>query len=142
MGLGLRLTLIILIGAATVPYDMLVIATGATHSYFGHDEWAAVASGLKRIEDATRIRRSILLAFEQAELTDDTPERARLLTFVIVGAGATGVEMAGAIAEIARFTIARDFRRIDHQRPGERAAGLSLSGRACHRPRAATSGRG
>src|SRR5437667_10934721 len=88
------------IGAATVPYDMLVIATGATHSYFGHDEWAAVASGLKRIEDATRIRRSILLAFEQAELTDDTPERARLLTFVIVGAGATGVEMAGAIAEI------------------------------------------
>jgi NADH:ubiquinone reductase (H+-translocating) len=96
-----------------LPYDTLVIATGATHSYFGHDEWAALAPGLKRIEDATRIRRSILLAFEQAELTDDEAERQRLLTFVIVGAGATGVEMAGAIAEIARHTVAKDFRRID-----------------------------
>jgi len=90
-----------------------VVATGATHSYFGHDEWAEFAPGLKRIEDATRIRRSILLAFERAELTEDVTERARQLTFVIIGAGATGVEMAGAIAEIARYTIAMDFRRID-----------------------------
>ena len=97
----------------TVPYDYLVLATGATHSYFGHDEWAAVAPGLKRIEDATRIRRQILIAFERAELMDDGPERRRLLTFVIVGGGATGVEMAGAIAEVARQTLAMDFRRID-----------------------------
>src|SRR5215468_9643397 len=96
-----------------VPYDYLVIATGAMHSYFGHDDWAAFAPGLKRIEDATRIRRSILLAFEQAELADNGAERQRLLTFVIVGGGATGVEMAGAIAEIARQTLANDFRRID-----------------------------
>jgi NADH dehydrogenase len=96
-----------------IPYDHLIVATGATHSYFGHDEWAEVAPGLKRIEDATRIRRSILLAFEQAEVSHDEAERRRLLTFVIVGGGATGVEMAGAIAEIARHTIADDFRRID-----------------------------
>ena len=96
-----------------VPYDMLVIATGATHSYFGHDDWAAYAPGLKRIEDATRIRRSILIAFEQAELMTDPAEQRRLLTFAIVGGGATGVEMAGAIAEIARQTLAMDFRRID-----------------------------
>jgi NADH dehydrogenase len=97
----------------SVPYDYLVLATGATHSYFGHDEWAEVAPGLKRIEDATRIRRRILIAFERAELAGDEAERRRLLTFVIVGAGATGVEMAGAIAEVARQTLAMDFRRID-----------------------------
>jgi len=96
-----------------VSYDYLVIATGATHAYFGHDEWADYAPGLKRIEDATRIRRSILIAFEQAELISDADERRRLLTFVIVGGGATGVEMAGAIAEVARQTLAADFRRID-----------------------------
>jgi NADH dehydrogenase len=96
-----------------LPYDFLVIATGAMHSYFGHDEWAPVAPGLKRIEDATRIRRSILMAFEQAEIVADPDEQKRLLTFVIVGGGATGVEMAGAIAEIARQTLAADFRRID-----------------------------
>jgi NADH:ubiquinone reductase (H+-translocating) len=96
-----------------VSYDYLVIATGATHAYFGHDEWAAFAPGLKRIEDATRIRRSILIAFERAELITDADERRRLLTFVIVGGGATGVEMAGAIAEVARQTLAADFRRID-----------------------------
>ena len=96
-----------------VAYDYLVIATGATHAYFGHDEWAAFAPGLKRIEDATRIRRSILIAFEQAELITDADERRRLLTFIIVGGGATGVEMAGAIAEVARQTLAADFRRID-----------------------------
>ena len=100
-------------GAGPISYDYLVIATGATHSYFGHDDWADFAPGLKRIEDATRIRRSILLAFEQAELARDEAERQRLLTFVIVGGGATGVEMAGAIAEIARQTLAKDFRRID-----------------------------
>ena len=96
-----------------VTYDYLVIATGAMHSYFGHDEWADYAPGLKRIEDATRIRRSILIAFEQAELTTDAAAQRRLLTFVIVGGGATGVEMAGAIAEIARQTLAADFRHID-----------------------------
>jgi NADH:ubiquinone reductase (H+-translocating) len=99
--------------AAEIPYDYLVLATGAAHSYFGHDEWADAAPGLKRIEDATRIRRRILLAFERAELAHDEAERRRLLTFVIVGAGATGVEMAGAIAEVARQTLAMDFRRID-----------------------------
>ena len=96
-----------------LPYDFLVIATGAMHSYFGHDEWAPVAPGLKRIEDATRIRRSILIAFERAEIMSDPDEQKRLLTFVIVGGGATGVEMAGAIAEIARQTLSADFRRID-----------------------------
>jgi NADH dehydrogenase len=99
--------------AGPISYDYLVIATGATHSYFGHDDWAKFAPGLKRIEDATRIRRSILLAFEQAELAGNDAQRQRLLTFVIVGGGATGVEMAGAIAEIARETLANDFRRID-----------------------------
>jgi NADH:ubiquinone reductase (H+-translocating) len=99
--------------SGAITYDQLIVATGATHSYFGHDEWAAVAPGLKHIEDATRIRRSILLAFEQAEVISDEAERRRLLTFVIVGGGATGVEMAGAIAEIARLTVANDFRRID-----------------------------
>jgi NADH dehydrogenase len=96
-----------------LPYDYLVIATGAMHSYFGRADWAPFAPGLKRIEDATRIRRSILIAFEQAEIVADWAEQRRLLTFVIVGGGATGVEMAGAIAEIARQTLAADFRRID-----------------------------
>ncbi|MDB5595149.1 MAG: dehydrogenase protein [Hyphomicrobiales bacterium] len=100
-------------GGKVIPYDYLVVATGATHSYFGHDDWAAVAPGLKRIEDATRIRRNILLAFERAELTDDLDERGRLLNFVVVGGGATGVELAGAISEVARQTLARDFRRVD-----------------------------
>jgi NADH dehydrogenase len=104
---------VLLNGADPVAYDILVIATGATHSYFGHDDWAEFAPGLKRIVDATRIRRNILLAFERAELAHDEAERNRLLTFAIVGGGATGVEMAGAIAEIARLSLARDFRRID-----------------------------
>ena len=99
-----------------VPYDYLVIAAGAQHSYFSHDEWAAYAPGLKRIEDATTIRRKILTAFERAELTQDNNEQQRLLTFVIVGGGATGVEMAGAIADVARQTLAADFRRIDPRR--------------------------
>ncbi len=96
-----------------VAYDYLLLATGATHSYFGHDDWAPFAPGLKRIEDATRIRRSVLIAFERAELMRDPADQERLLTFVIVGGGATGVEMAGAVAEVARQTLAMDFRRID-----------------------------
>jgi NADH dehydrogenase len=99
--------------AGPFSFDFLVIATGARNSYFGHDRWAELALGLKRIEDATRIRRSILSAFEEAELARDDAERTRLLTFVIIGGGPTGVEMAGAIAEVARQTLARDFRRID-----------------------------
>ncbi len=98
---------------AQVGFDFLVIATGATHSYFGRDEWEAFAPGLKRIEDATRIRRRILSAFERAEIAGDQSGSRQLLTFVIVGGGPTGVELAGAIAEVARQTLARDFRRID-----------------------------
>jgi len=99
--------------AGSFDFDYLVIATGATHSYFGHAEWAAFAPGLKRIEDATAVRRSILSAFERAEIADDETQNRRLLTFVIVGGGPTGVELAGAIAEVARQTLARDFRRIN-----------------------------
>jgi NADH dehydrogenase len=100
-------------GSMTAPYDYLVLATGATHSYFGHPEWASVAPGLKQIEDATAIRRKVLLAFEHAELTDDYDEQRRLLTFVVVGGGPTGVEMAGAIAEVAHHALPAEFRRID-----------------------------
>jgi NADH dehydrogenase len=96
----------------SVAYDELVIATGATESYFGHDEWARVAAGLKTLDDALLIRRRILLAFERAEVESDAAERDRLLTFVIVGAGPTGVELAGAIAELARRALTRDFRAI------------------------------
>lgn len=95
-----------------LPYDFLLLATGATHSYFGHPEWALHAPGLKTIEDATEIRRRVLLAFELAENSSDAAERARLLTFVVVGGGPTGVELAGAISELAAFSLARDFRRI------------------------------
>jgi NADH:quinone reductase (non-electrogenic) len=97
-------------------YDYLVLATGATHSYFGHDDWEAYAPGLKHIADATEIRRRFLIAFERAEVIEDDAERQRLLTFVIVGGGATGVEMAGAIAEVARRTLRHDFREIDPRR--------------------------
>jgi NADH:ubiquinone reductase (H+-translocating) len=96
-----------------LPYDYLLLATGSTHSYFGHDDWAPFAPGLKHIADATEIRRRFLLAFERAEVVEDEAARARLLTFVIVGGGATGVEMAGATAEVARRTLQHDFRRID-----------------------------
>jgi NADH dehydrogenase len=96
-----------------VPYDHLIVATGARHAYFGHEEWAAVAPGLKKIDDATRVRRKILIALERAEDEDDPAERRRLMTFVVVGAGPTGVEMAGAIAELAKVALAMDFRAID-----------------------------
>jgi NADH:ubiquinone reductase (H+-translocating) len=93
-------------------YDFLVVATGATHSYFGRDEWAPLAPGLKTVEDALEIRRRILLAFERAEREPDPAAREALLTFVIVGAGPTGVELAGALSEIARHTLTADFRHI------------------------------
>jgi len=96
-----------------IPYDYLIVATGATHSYFGRDEWAPFAPGLKTIDDALEIRRRILLAFEAAERETDRDRRAAWLTFVIVGGGPTGVELAGAIAEIARRILREDFRRID-----------------------------
>ena len=98
-----------------VGYDHLILATGARHAYFGHDEWEAHAQGIKKIEDATNLRRKILLAFEQAEIERDPDERRRLLTFVVVGGGATGVEIAGAVAELARKALAADFRNIDPQ---------------------------
>ena len=95
------------------PYDFLVLATGSDNFYFGHDDWEPNAPGLKRIIDATEIRKRILVAFERAEITDEAAEQRRLLNFVIVGGGPTGVEMAGSIAELARVTLAKDFRRID-----------------------------
>jgi NADH dehydrogenase len=100
----------------TLPYDTLVLATGARHAYFGHDEWEPFAPGLKTLEDATTLRRRILVAFERAERESDPEKRAALLTFVIVGAGPTGVELAGTIAELAQDTLPPDFRNIDtHQ---------------------------
>ena len=101
---------------ATASYDYLVVATGAHHSYFGHDEWEPLAPGLKSLEDALEIRRRVLLAFERAERETDPVRRHAYLTFVIVGGGPTGVEMAGAVAEIRRYALRRDFRHID---PGE-----------------------
>jgi len=98
---------------ARVPFDFLIVATGARHAYFGREEWAAVAPGLKKIEEATEMRKRILHAFEKAEVSATSSSRRGLLTFVIVGAGPTGVEMAGAIAELARKTLVRDFRNID-----------------------------
>lgn len=94
-------------------FDFLIVATGARHGYFGHDEWERYAPGLKTLEDAIEIRRRILLAFERAEMSLDTSERNRLLTFVIVGGGPTGVELAGTLSELARKALAADFRHID-----------------------------
>lgn len=102
-------------GSSTA-YDYLVVATGAHHSYFGHDEWERLAPGLKSLEDASEIRQRVLLAFERAERESDPVRRHAYLTFVVVGGGATGVEMAGAVAELRRFALRRDFRHID---PGE-----------------------
>ena len=104
---------ILLSDGTRMAYDYLIVATGATHAYFGHPEWEPIAPGLKTVEDATEIRRRFLLAFEAAEQEADDAARRALLTFVIVGAGPTGVEMSGAMAEIARKSMVRDFRHID-----------------------------
>jgi NADH dehydrogenase len=103
----------VVLDQGTLRYDYLIVGTGATHSYFGHPEWSALAPGLKSIEDAVEIRRRVLLAFELAEREEDPTERERWTTFVVVGAGPTGVELAGALAEISHTTLASDFRRID-----------------------------
>ncbi len=99
--------------AETIAYDYLLLAAGVRHAYFGHDEWEGNAPGLKSIDDALEIRRRVLIAFENAETMSDPKERDALLTFVIVGGGPTGVELAGALAELSRHTVARDFRVID-----------------------------
>jgi NADH:ubiquinone reductase (H+-translocating) len=104
---------VLLEDGGAISYDTLVLATGARHAYFGHDEWEPFAPGLKTLEDATTLRRRILVAFERAERETDADKRAALLTFVIVGAGPTGVEMAGTIADMARDTLPPDFRNID-----------------------------
>ncbi len=103
----------VLIDGSSINYDYLIVATGARHSYFGHEEWEILAPGLKSIEDALEIRRRILLAFEGAEREPDPDQRKTLLTFVVVGGGPTGVEVAGALAEIRRYALRRDFRHID-----------------------------
>ena len=99
-----------------IPYDYLIVATGSRHAYFGHNEWEPYAPGLKAIEDASEIRRRFLLAFENAEKTDDEKEREELLTFVIVGGGPTGVELAGALPYIAKKALAPEFRKVDTRR--------------------------
>jgi NADH dehydrogenase len=103
------------VGEVAFEYDYLVVASGATHAYFGHDEWAEHVLGLKSLDDALAIRARILTAFERAELETDPQRRDAWLTFVIIGAGATGVELAGSLAEIARHTLAPEFRRSDPQ---------------------------
>ena len=103
----------VVLAEGRLPYDSLILAAGANHAYFGHDEWEPFAPGLKTLEEALDIRRRILLSFEEAERETDPARRRALMTFVVVGGGPTGVEMAGAIAEIARFSLARDFRHID-----------------------------
>ncbi len=105
----------VLVEDLPLAYDYLVLATGARHSYFGRDDWEGTAPGLKKIADATHIRERVLLAFERAEVTEDADERRRLLTFAVVGGGPTGVEMAGAVAELARTALAADFRRVNPQ---------------------------
>jgi len=107
---------VLLEDGAKVPYDSLVLATGARHAYFGHDDWMPYAPGLKTLEDATMIRRRILLAFEHAERETDPVRQAALLTFVVIGGGPTGVELAGTIAEMAHVTLPPDFRHIDTRR--------------------------
>jgi NADH dehydrogenase len=116
LGVDLDARRIRLDGGGVLPYDHLVIATGATHAYFGHPEWAQFAPGLKTVEDALEIRRRILVAFERAERETDATRQRAWLTFVVVGGGPTGVELAGAVAEIARHTLASEFRHIDPHR--------------------------
>ena len=123
VGIDVERREITLADGGPIPYDTLVVATGARFSYFGHDEWAPFAPGLKSIDDATEIRRRILIAFEAAEREADPERRAEWMRFVIVGGGPTGVELAGAIGEIAHDTLRRDFRVI---RPPE---SIDLPGR-------------
>jgi NADH dehydrogenase FAD-containing subunit len=104
---------LVLDDGSKLAYDTLVLATGARHAYFGHDDWEAFAPGLKTLDDATNIRGRILLAFEEAERELDERKQAALMTFIVVGTGPTGVELAGTIAELARATLPGDFRRID-----------------------------
>jgi NADH dehydrogenase len=103
---------VLLTAGGTLEYDYLIVAAGATHAYFGHDEWRERAAGLKTLDDALTIRRRVLLAFERAELEPDADRRRRLLTFVVIGGGATGVELAGALAELSRHALAHEFRSI------------------------------
>jgi NADH dehydrogenase len=107
---------IVVLADGELDYDFLILATGATHSYFGRNDWARYAPGLKSIEDALEIRRRLLVAFERAERESDAAAQAEWLTFVVVGGGPTGVELAGTVAEIARHTLSREFRRIDPAR--------------------------
>lgn len=104
---------VLLADGTSVSYDYCAVATGARHSYFGHQEWEALAPGIKSLEDALEVRRRIFLAFERAEREPNAQRRQNLLTFVVIGGGPTGVEVAGALAEIRRFALARDFRHID-----------------------------
>ncbi|HKD08477.1 MAG TPA: NAD(P)/FAD-dependent oxidoreductase [Bryobacteraceae bacterium] len=104
---------VILSDNSLLPYDTLIVATGSTHHYFGHPEWASLAPGLKTVEDATEIRTRVLLAFERAEKEQDPEKRRAELTFIVVGAGPTGVELAGALGEISRDTLRKDFRSIN-----------------------------
>ncbi len=104
---------VVYVGEAAFTYDSLIVAAGASHSYFGHDEWEPLAPGLKTIEDATNIRHRILAAFEAAELESDPKKREALMTFVVVGCGPTGVELSGALSELARHSLTREFRNID-----------------------------
>ncbi|HZT54735.1 MAG TPA: NAD(P)/FAD-dependent oxidoreductase [Burkholderiaceae bacterium] len=107
---------VLLDGGQSLPYDDLIVAAGATHSYFGHDDWAQFAPGLKTLDEAFKIRARVIGAFERAERLDDAAARAPWLTFVVIGAGPTGVEMAGTMIEIARHTLRQEFRRIDSTR--------------------------
>ena len=113
VGVDAQAKTVLLEDGRTIPFDTLILATGARHAYFGNDAWEPYAPGLKTLEDATTIRRRILSAFEQAEWEADAAERRRLLTFAIIGAGPTGVELAGTIAELAHETLRNDFRNID-----------------------------
>jgi NADH dehydrogenase len=112
-GIDLKGRVVAVSGQEDVPFDYLVLATGVRDAYFGHDDWAAHAPGLKSVDDALAIRHRLLTAFERAEVAQDEARRAALLTFVIIGGGPTGAELAGAIAEISRHTLIGEFRRID-----------------------------
>lgn len=113
VGIDVERRVVLMSDEGPIPYDTLIVATGARHTYFGNDQWASVAPGLKTLEDATEIRRRILIAFEAAEREADPEWRQEWMTFVLVGGGPTGVELAGSLGEIARDTLRRDFRAID-----------------------------